>query len=123
MSAILLSNPFTPAPAPADVQMGQNAAPIAPAPHAGETTSDGNNDASFGGNSSQQETVALLQARAESKWTRPVNADRGSVFDAQTNNTENPNKLGPDLPKIDPPNPLPTSPLLLWMSGQEEVTR
>ncbi len=122
MSSILLSNPFPTAPAasalPAEAPAA--AAPIAAVPTGGSSESSGNATSFSGsgaGSSRQAQNVALFQSKGSAKWAQPAKATGGSVINAQTQvdrERESPIKLplGPDLPAVEMPDPLPTSPFL-----------
>ncbi|MDG1169825.1 MAG: hypothetical protein P8N14_11565 [Sulfitobacter sp.] len=119
MSSILLTNPFpaqTQAPSsnvlqqfaamtfgPAPVQQLQSAA------NAGDSKGFSGSGA---GSSNQQENVALFQSKTTERWARPANATGGSVIGAQARESEEVNLFGINLPKVEMPNPLPTSPFL-----------
>jgi hypothetical protein len=122
MSSILLNNPFPAAPAPSNLTAD---APIAAAPIAaiqnGGAAGSSNGSTSFSGSgagsSRQAENVAIFQSKDSAKWAPPANATGGSVIDAQTQTNDNKSTvielpLGPDLPAVAMPDPLPTSPFL-----------
>lgn len=97
------------------------AAGLAVAPtSAGNPAQNNSNSTNFGhgGGQAQASTVAMFEARGSGKWTNPSTADSGSVIGAQTAEDGELPTLGPDLPAVEMPNPLPTSQLLLWMTGQ-----
>jgi hypothetical protein len=117
MSSILLSNPFT-APAPPSAALVSDAAALAAlqplqSSNASTNTSDSTGfSGSGGGSSNQSQTVALMQAKDGTKWSRPTNATSGSVIGAQSGQATEPTPLGSNLPEVEMPDPLPTSPFL-----------
>lgn len=125
MSAILLSNPFVvPPPAPAAPQTypAGFAPPAIGATGGASGTKDNTSFTNTGAGAEtakQAETVALFQKRQG--MDRPANATGSSVINAQTQTvvpgkeaaSEDELKLGPDLPEVEMPNPLPTAPFLL----------
>ena len=124
MSSILLSNPFM-APQPA-ANLPQDAAAalqIAPT-QATSRTADTGDASSFAGSgsgtgtSNQGNTVALFQSRDRGNWGRPTDATSGSVIGAQARDYKSELPFGVDLPKVEMPDPLPTSPFL---KGAEET--
>ncbi len=121
MSSILLSSPF-PVPPPSSTVPQDVPATAAIAPvQAGASASSSGDAASFSGSgagtSRQGDTVALFQARANGKWARPSHATGGSVIDAQAQDNTTPAPLGLDLPEVEMPDPLPTSPFLRIFDG------
>lgn len=118
MSSILLSNPF-PAPPPAGLTTPEPLAAVAIAPtQAAASASDTGDAASFrgsgtgSGTSNQGDTVALIQSRSKGDWQRPSDATGRSVIGAQAQDDAGDRPFGSDLPKVDMPDPLPTSPFL-----------
>ena len=116
MSSILLSNPFAP-PSPVTIQAqdigAALAVPPAPSVGKGDATGDSTGFAGAGGGrgtSNQRATVALFQGRGGEAWARPADATGRSVIGAQAQDNSRP--LGPDLPEVAMPDPLPTSPFL-----------
>jgi hypothetical protein len=61
--------------------------------------------------------VALFKANENSKWARPPTATGGSVISAQARDNAELAPLGPDLPEVEMPDPLPTSPFLRIFDG------
>jgi hypothetical protein len=123
MSSILLSNPFT-APQPAANMPQDVAATISVAPtQATSSTSDTGDASSFAGSgsgtgtSNQGNTVALFQSRDRANWGRPTDATGGSVIGAQAQEYTSETPFGVDLPEVDMPDPLPTSPFLKGAQG------
>ena len=123
MSSILLSNPFT-APQPAANMPQDVAATISVAPtQATSSTSDTGDASSFAGSgsgtgtSNQGNTVALFQSRDRASWGRPTDATGGSVIGAQAQKYTSETPFGVDLPEVDMPDPLPTSPFLKGAQG------
>lgn len=122
MSSILLSNPFPAAPAPSNltVEAPAAAAPIAAVQHGHTADSSGDANSFTGsgsGSSRQAENIALLQSKDAAKWTPPTKATGGSVISAQTQANREPTTgielpLGSNLPAVEMPDPLPTSPFL-----------
>lgn len=115
MSSILLSNPFvTPSPPTntpevlptlavtplLQTQSGQNP---------GDTTSF---SGSGTGNSNQGDTIALLRSRAEPELSPLQDATAGSIITAQAVPEYTPTITPTALPKVEMPDPLPTSPFL-----------
>jgi hypothetical protein len=128
MSSILLSNPFpvTPAPSNLTADAPPAAAPIAAVQNGGAADSS-NGSTSFSGSgagsSGQAENAAIFQSKDSEKWAPPATATGGSVINAQTQSGPSPDAtgdqrpviklpLGPDLPAVEMPDPLPTSPFL-----------
>ncbi|MGC1506084.1 MAG: hypothetical protein WA782_18345 [Sulfitobacter sp.] len=122
MSSILLSNPFPAAPAPSHLtaEVPATADPIA-AVQNGAAADTPDNATSFSGSgagsSRQAENTALFQFKGTGKWPQPAKATGGSVIGAQTQanasrSTVRELPLGPDLPAVEMPDPLPTSPFL-----------
>lgn len=125
MSAILFNNPYAAPPPPANG--GQTTTPalaLAPigATGAAQDTQDGStlgNTGTGSETSKQAENVALLQKKQS--FERPTNATGGSVVNAQaqtpppttSDGSDEEFRLGPDLPEVEMPDPLPTSPVLL----------
>lgn len=116
MSSILLSNPFvTPAPQPSGPQ--ETVAPLGVAPTqaassgngAGNATSFSGSGSGYSGGGDQQTAAALMRSRARSTMARPVDATGTSVVNAQAQDVM---PFGSNLPKIEMPDPLPTSPFL-----------
>lgn len=99
MTSILLQNPFPPQLTPA--QDPPPPTPTVPEPAGAQNSAMGGNATSFG--------------RSGNRPHRPTPA---SIFDAQTADDEWPKRLGPDLPKVAMPNPIPTSPLMLRLSEE-----
>lgn len=121
MSSILLSNPFPAQPAPSAMTAEPPATAAITPVLAGGTTGSSDSAASFtgsgAGSSRQAENVALFQSADKAKWTPPAKATGGSVINAQARaNTDRDSgielPLGPDLPAVEMPDPLPTSPFL-----------
>lgn len=123
MSSILLSNPFPASQPPSSMALdiSEGAGPLAPVQTSASTAtannSQGFNGAGTGGRSPEN-TVALFQSYSANKWERPANATSGSVIDAQAEQQEEVLPFGTNLPKVEMPNPLPTSPFL---KGAEET--
>ncbi len=122
MSSILLSNPFvTPAP-PAQSPSAEPQTALAITPSQGATGAGGSSDASsfsgngsgFGGRDGAQ--AIITRVRNSTSQERPFEATPLSVVTAQTQNTdatrESANPFGTNLPNVDMPDPLPTSPFL-----------
>lgn len=123
MNSILLSSPF-PAPPPSAIVASDIASSATVAPiQAGASASSSGDAASFSGSgagsgtSRQGETVALFKANGNNKWARPPTATGGSVIGAQARDNAEPAPLGPDLPEVEMPDPLPTSPFLRIFDG------
>lgn len=108
MSSILLSNPFSgPPPALLAAVAEPSTGAIAPLQPSGSTSNDNAASGGFGsGGNRQEETVALFQAKAGGKWTRPADATGSSIIGAQAAQPA----LGPDLPPVEMPDILPTAP-------------
>ncbi|NNK17213.1 MAG: hypothetical protein HKP51_09960 [Sulfitobacter sp.] len=123
MSSILLNNPFT-APQPV-ANLPQDAAAalqVAPTQAASRTPDSGDASSFTGsgsgtGTSNQGNTVALLQSRDRANWGRPTDATGGSVIGAQAQEYASEPPFGVDLPKVEMPDPLPTSPFLKGAQG------
>lgn len=116
MSSILLTNPFVAPPQSSLIpESPTSAAPVAPVPAGGAASSSGD-AASFtgsgAGSGKQADNVALFQAKDTAKWGRPFDATSDSVIGAQAKSTIDALPLGPDLPEVEMPDPLPTSPFL-----------
>lgn len=116
MSSILLTNPFLTPPAPS---AAQDIAPtMAVLPAQDVASSHTPNDASAfsgsgkgSGTSRQGDTVALIDLHTRLQ-VLPPDATRGSVINAQGQTTAPAELPGANLPKVDMPDPLPTSPFL-----------
>jgi hypothetical protein len=133
MSSILLSNPFiTVAPPPSGPQeTAVSALAVAPTSgpstgsSAGNSTSFSGSGSGYSGGSEQQAAVALIRDRAKAVLTRPADATGKSVVNAQTQNGTQPQigaeitPFGVNLPKVEMPDPLPTSPFLASMSVKD----
>lgn len=116
MSAILLNNPFA-APPPATQQTAV-ASPALPAIASTGGASSAKDSAGFantgsGAETSKQAEIAKI-FQTQQKLERPANATGDSVINAQSK-TDEPVELGPDLPEVEMPDPLPTSPFLLQL--------
>ena len=118
MSSILLSNPFvTPAPSP---NVPQDTTPaLAVAPTQGASAGSGADDATaFSGSGSgysggnAQQAADVIRNRAQSTMVRPADATSTSVVNAQTESEAEITPFGSNLPKVNMPDPLPTSPFL-----------
>ncbi|MGC1497139.1 MAG: hypothetical protein WA790_15110 [Sulfitobacter sp.] len=126
MSSILLSNPFvTPAPPPSAPQDATPALAVAPAQGtsagsgAGNSTSFSGSGSGYSSSSDQQSAAALIRDRAKSTMARPADATGKSVVNAQTQSEADVAPFGSNLPKVEMPDPLPTSPFLLSMSVKD----
>ncbi len=123
MSAILLTNPFA---APPASQSGQTtssetslpAIPSASDPQDAKDTLQSKGAETGADTSKQAETAALLRQFQQS--ARPSDATSDSVISAQATGTdgEEEPRIGPDLPEVEMPDPLPTSPILLRMRDE-----
>ena len=116
MSSILFLNPLAPSGAgqgyPTDLLAAGGAAPVKPV---GESRASGDTSGFTGsgggrGLSNQAANVAILRAGASDNWNRPADATGRSVINAQAEAQEAP--FGVDLPEVEMPDPLPTSPFL-----------
>ncbi|MBB4175177.1 hypothetical protein [Sulfitobacter noctilucicola] len=135
MSSILLANPF---PAP-QMPTGQphidpgaalDLAPVQTAQTSNKSDGSASNSGSGAGGSNQADTVALIKANDTGKWSRPPNATGSSVVNAQSSDPSEPqydtneegelrtDLPGSNLPEVEMPDPLPTSPFL---KGREDV--
>ena len=116
MSSILFSNPFAPAsPAPSPTTDASGGLAVAPPSALGKSTQSGDATAFSGsGNgrnaSNQSANVAFLRAGASDNWDRPADATGRSIIGAQAQ--ENSSPFGVNLPEVEMPLPLPTSPIL-----------
>ena len=117
MSSILLSNPFvtpTPAPPPAGAEQ-QTALAVAPAQGASAGNQSGNssgfsgNGSGFGSNNAMQ--LILAKARTATARQESTDAAPSSVVNAQTQGDSN-SYFNTSLPRVEMPDPLPTSPFL-----------
>lgn len=108
MSSILLSNPFSgPPPALHTAVVEPSSGAIAPMRSSESTSNDNAASGGFGsGGNRQEDTVALFQAKAGGRWTRPADATGSSIIGAQAGKPA----LGPDLPPVEMPDILPTAP-------------
>ena len=120
MSSILLNNPFvTPAPQPSSHQQTVSTLAVAPTQGASAGSSSGNatsfsgSGSGYSGGSDQQSAAALIRTRAEPTMARPSNATGTSVVNAQTQDSIDIIPFGANLPKVEMPDPLPTSPFLI----------
>lgn len=116
MSSILLTNPFLTPPAPGAAQELSPTVTIPPAQDV--TSARTSNDASaFSGSakgsgaSRQGETVALI-SQHKRQQTQPSDATPGSVINAQGQTGTPVVMPGANLPRVEMPDPLPTSPFL-----------
>ena len=117
MSALLLINPVAPSgpsQGHAAVAMdGKEAIPVKPvsdSSRSGDLAADLRSD--NGRSTSKQATnVALLQAGIRDSWNWPTGATGRSVINAQADQNDNP--FGINLPEVEMPYPLPTSPILM----------
>lgn len=124
MSSILLQNPFASQPPLVSANPPVSVGPNVVAPASGASSGAGSGDSTaFGrsGNGYGGGDGAAMSFRAKSRAPeRPTNATPDSVVGAQVSERpeqrEIPEKVGPDLPKVDMPDPLPTSPFLLKMA-------
>lgn len=119
MSSILLSSPYAAPPPSATSPQPEpaQAAAIAPlqASKAGGTASDASSFSGSGtgtGNSNQGDNVALLRKKAATTFPRPAEATGGSVVNAQAQKEAEAVPYGANLPDVEMPYPLPTSPFL-----------
>ncbi|MFT6676512.1 MAG: hypothetical protein ACJAVM_002716 [Sulfitobacter sp.] len=117
MSSILLSNPFvSPAPPPGLGTESLPLQPLAPAQGLAQGRAAGNSTGFSGsgssGTSNQSSTAALIRSRINSPLSRPADATRDSVVAAQTQKDSITPLPGANLPKVEMPDPLPTSPFL-----------
>jgi hypothetical protein len=123
MSSILLINPFvTPVPLSNSPQVIASAFAVAPMQgtsagnNAGNATSFSGSGSGHSGGSDQQSAALVIRDRAKASLTRPADATGTSVVNAQTQDRVEIIPFGANLPKVDMPDPLPTSPFLLRMS-------
>ena len=118
MSSILLSNPFVaPTPVATSPQDPVPVTAVAPTQSTHSARSSGDSASYSGsgsgsGQSNQGDTVALLQTGRTIALARPTDATSGSVVNAQDENTFQPVTYGSNLPAVEMPDPLPTSPFL-----------
>ncbi len=125
MSSILLSNPFVPAPAQAqpagsEPQTALAVAPTQSAVASGDTggaTAHSGNGSGFGSGAGHQALFKQAKGGGGVTTDRPPDATPSSVVNARAQDEENP--LGTDLPEVEMPNPLPTSPILQRMSEKD----
>ncbi len=122
MSSILLSNPFISPVAPSTSAQQTPVTALAVAPMRNMSSGSGAGNATsfsgsgFSGGSDQQNSAALMRDRAKAVMARPSNATSTSVVNAQTQVDVQITPFGANLPRVNMPDPLPTSPLLLAMS-------
>ncbi len=127
MSSILLSNPFASQPPPSTSAPAVTAnTHIIAAPQAapggsgaGNSTSFGNSGGGYG--SGKQGPLAFLAKALERGPERPAKPTGDSIVNAQTQDRAQAEArealtIGPDLPAVAMPDPLPTSPFLLQLS-------
>lgn len=119
MSSILLSNPFiTPAPPPNATQDAMPTLAVTPTQSiptgngAGDATSFSGSGSGYSRGSDQHSAAAMFRDRAKSTMVRPTDATGTSVINAQTQNDDAFIPFGSNLPKVEMPDPLPTSPFL-----------
>ncbi|MEM9967150.1 MAG: hypothetical protein AAF755_03515 [Pseudomonadota bacterium] len=118
MSSILLSNPVAAPPpqgtAAQDISVDAPGIPVTTVQQARDTKDTSN----FGGsgtgssNSRQGDTVAFMRARAGATISRPQDATPGSVINAQAQEDPSATLFGNNLPEVEMPDPIPTSPFL-----------
>ena len=125
MSSILLSNPFiTPVPPSSGPQETVPALAVAPTQGAsagngtGDATSFSGSGSGHSGGSDQRSAAALIRDRAMASISRPSDATGTSVVNAQTQGGIEIMRFGANLPKVEMPDPLPTSPFLTGMSAK-----
>ncbi|MGJ5620389.1 hypothetical protein [Sulfitobacter sp. MF3-043] len=124
MSSILLSNPFLNlAPPPSGAQPVAPVLGVAPLQKASAGNNTGN-PTSFSGSRSgsghdQQSAAEAIRARARIAMAPPSNATSTSVVNAQTQVENDIIPFGANLPKVEMPDPLPTSPFLLRLSEND----
>lgn len=124
MSSILLSNPFVAAPPQAQPAGAEPQTALAVAPtqstgasgNTGGATSHSGNGSGFGSGAGSQALFKQVRTAASAAPERPVDATPSSIVNAKAQQEQNP--LGSDLPEVEMPNPLPTSPILQRMSGK-----
>lgn len=127
MSSILLSSPFASQPPPSTSAPAVTAnTQIIAAPQAapggngaGSSTSFGNSGGGYG--AGKQGPLAFLAKALEREPQRPAKPTGDSIVNAQTRDRAQADAsksltLGPDLPAVAMPDPLPTSPFLLQLS-------
>lgn len=124
MSSILLSNPFLNlAPPPSGAQPAAPALGVAPPQNASAGNNTGNptsfSGSGTGSSNDQQTAAAVIRARARVAMTPPSNATSTSVVNAQTQDENDIMPFGANLPKVEMPDPLPTSPFLLRLSEKD----
>lgn len=122
MSSILLSNPFVTQPPTAQPAAPEPQTALAVAPSAAAASNpDAGNGRGFGGNGgetgSDRSRQSIIRMAAEAGLTgRAPNATSGSVINAQAQGEnakrEGDDPFGVNLPKVEMPDPLPTSPFL-----------
>lgn len=127
MSSILLSNPFVlPAPPPSGAQ-DATAPALVVAPASGASSNSNTGDAAsfsgsgsgYSGGNDQQAAAAIIRDRAKATLARPPDATSNSVVNAQTREGAEITPFGANLPKVEMPDPLPTSPFLARMSARD----
>ena len=118
MSSIFPTSPLA-APIPHAAASADAAPPLAVTPTQNATsTSDKGDATSFSGSgggsgsSSQADSVALMLTRVGSRQSRPSDATSTSVINAQAHDNDTPPPFGSNMPKVEMPDPLPTSPFL-----------
>ena len=118
MSAILLNNPFVTPTQPSSPPQDP-APPLAVTPTQTATpTGDSGGATSFSGSgtgsgdSRQGDTVALLRSGQKKSLVRPPDATGASVVNAQGTDGPAGPDYGSNLPEVEMPDPLPTSPFL-----------
>jgi hypothetical protein len=117
MSSILLSNPFVAPAAPPVNNVGGALLTVRAAPPstsgAGTSDSGDSRSSSGGGFGNQNGAQVLIMRTRPGAWLdRPVEAASRSVVNAQVFE-RSPDPFGTNLPNVDMPDPLPTSPYLL----------
>ncbi|MEM6304972.1 MAG: hypothetical protein AAF744_09635 [Pseudomonadota bacterium] len=122
MSAIILSNPYVPPTQASQQPVAEPQNALAVLPPAGAQSSAASGDATgysgtgsgYGGGPGQEAILKEAMARTAGASERPTDATPASIVEAKAMKEANP--LGTDLPEVDLPNPLPTSPILERMS-------
>lgn len=117
MSSIVLSNPFATPPPTAQAAMAvpQTALAVAPStetasnPNAGNAGGSGGHGSGFHSHGGQQAIIRL--AAIAGHTGRAPDATSGSVINAQAR-SEGDSPFGINLPEVEMPDPLPTSPFL-----------
>ena len=131
MSSILLSNPFVmPVPPPqsggaetANTPMIAAAQGASGSANSGSATSYSGSGGGYGTGRGAPENLVMRAAFERAMSLKPSDATSRSVVDAQVfgaaQDAEFPVSVGPDLPEVEMPDPLPTSPFLLAMRGSD----